>query len=95
MRSYIEAKDPRAVSFAFAAAKELGIELVSELVRGGTDGSRMSEAGLPTPNVFTGGHDFHSRFEWNTAQNLEAALAYVEALVTYWGEHGAEISHSP
>jgi tripeptide aminopeptidase len=90
MRSYIEAKDPRAVSFAFAAAKELGIELVSELVRGGTDGSRMSEAGLPTPNVFTGGHDFHSRFEWNTVQNLEAALAYVEALVTYWGEHGAQ-----
>jgi tripeptide aminopeptidase len=50
----------------------------------------MSEAGLPTPNVFTGGHDFHSRFEWNTVQNLEAALAYVEALVTYWGEHGAQ-----
>jgi len=88
MRSYIEEKDSRAVSFAFAAAEELGIELESELVRGGTDGSRMSEAGLPTPNVFTGGHDFHSRFEWNTVQNLEAALAYVEALVTYWGEHG-------
>lgn len=92
MRSYIEAKDPRAVSFAFAAAEELGIPLESELVRGGTDGSRMSEAGLPTPNVFTGGHDFHSRFEWNTVQNLDAALAYVEALVGYWGEHGADAS---
>lgn len=91
MRSYIEAKDPRAVSFAFAAAEELGIPLEPELVRGGTDGSRMSEAGLPTPNVFTGGHDFHSRFEWNTVQNLEAALAYVEALVGYWGEHGGEL----
>jgi tripeptide aminopeptidase len=90
MRSYIEEKDPRAISFAFAAAEELGIELESELVRGGTDGSRLSEAGLPTPNVFTGGHDFHSRFEWNSVQNLEAALAYVEALVAYWGEHGAE-----
>ena len=77
MREYIERTDPRAISFAFAAAREMGVELEEELVRGGTDGSRLSELGLPTPNVFTGGHDFHSRFEWNTAQNLEAALTYV------------------
>lgn len=88
MREYIEAKDPRAISFAFAAAREMGLELVSERIRGGTDGSRLSEMGLPTPNIFTGGHDYHSRFEWNTVQNLELTLAYVKELTRYWAEHG-------
>ena len=59
-------------------------------MRGGTDGSRLSEMGLPTPNVFNGGHDYHSRFEWNTVENLEHSLAYTKALVRYWGEHGAD-----
>lgn len=90
MKSYIEAADPRVVSFALAAAREMGIELETELVRGGTDGSRLSELGLPTPNVFNGGHDYHSRFEWNTVQNLEASLAYLRRLVRYWAEHGRE-----
>ena len=90
MKSYIEETDPRAISFAFAAAEEMGIELTTELVRGGTDGSRLSEMGLPTPNVFNGGHDYHSRFEWNTVQNLEASLAYLGRLVRYWAEHGRE-----
>ncbi len=67
----------------------MGIELETELVRGGTDGSRLSEMGLPTPNVFDGGYDYHSRFEWNTVQNLEASLAFVKQLVRYWAEHGA------
>ena len=90
MKDYIEAKDPRAVSFAFAAAAEMGVELETQLVRGGTDGSRLSEMGLPTPNVFNGGYDYHSRFEWNTVQNLEASLSYVKHLVRYWAEHGHE-----
>ena len=58
-------------------------------MRGGTDGSRLSELGLPTPNIFTGGHDYHSRFEWNTVQNLETSLAYVKQLVRTWAEQGA------
>jgi len=90
MKDYIEEKDWRAVTFAFAAAEEMGIELETELVRGGTDGSRLSEMGLPTPNVFDGGYDYHSRFEWNTVQNLEASLAYVKHLVRYWAEHGRD-----
>lgn len=89
MRSYIEATDARAASFAFAAAETMGIQLTQELVRGGTDGARLSERGLPTPNIFNGGHDYHSRFEWNTVQNLERSLAYVKALLQHWGEHGA------
>ncbi len=90
MADYIEETDPRAISFAFAAGREAGIKLKAEQVRGGTDGSRLSEMGLPTPNLFTGGHDYHSRFEWNTVQNLEASLAYVKLLVRYWAEHGRD-----
>ena len=89
MADYIEETDPRAISFAFEAGREAGFKLKAENVRGGTDGSRLSEMGLPTPNIFTGGHDYHSRFEWNTVQNLEASLAYVKLLVRYWAEHGA------
>ena len=88
MRDYIEATDRRAIDFAFAAAREMGIELREQQVRGGTDGSRLSEEGLPTPNIFTGGHDYHSRFEWNTVQNLESSVAYVKGLLKYWAEHG-------
>jgi tripeptide aminopeptidase len=90
MKAYIEEKDPRAVSFAFAAAEEMGIPMETHLVRGGTDGSRMSEMGLPTPNVFNGGYDYHSRFEWNTVQNLELSLDYLKRLVRYWAEHGRD-----
>ncbi len=85
MRSYIEATDPRAISFSIDAARALGFEPELEPIRGGTDGARLSEKGLPTPNVFTGGHDFHSRFEWNTVQNLERSLAYTHELVRTWG----------
>lgn len=90
MADYIEESDPRAISFAFEAGREAGFKLKAEQVRGGTDGSRLSELGLPTPNLFTGGHDYHSRFEWNTVQNLEASLAYVKLLVRYWAEHGRD-----
>jgi len=90
MRDYIEETDPRAIGFAVEAAREMGLELRQKSVRGGTDGSRLSEEGLPTPNVFTGGHDYHSRFEWNTVQNLEATVAYVKQLVRYWAEHGRD-----
>ena len=84
MRSYIDAVDPRAVTVALEAARSMGVEMTLEAVRGGTDGARLSERGLPTPNVFTGGHRFHSRGEWNTVQNLERSLAYTHALVRAW-----------
>lgn len=90
MADYIEESDPRAIRFAFEAGREAGFKLTAEHVRGGTDGSRLSEMGLPTPNLFTGGHDYHSRFEWNTVQNLEASLAYAKLLVRYWAEHGRD-----
>lgn len=86
MRAYIEATDPRTITKAYDAAKAMDIDLRSEEIRGGTDGSRLSELGLPTPNVFNGGYDYHSCFEWNTVQNLERSLAYTKALVTAWSQ---------
>ncbi len=88
MRSYIEEIDFRSVTFAQKAAEIMGFTLEEELIRGGTDGARLSERGLPTPNIFNGGYDYHSRFEWNTVENLEHSLAYCKALVQYWGENG-------
>ena len=84
MKEHIDAVDPRAVTVALGAARAMGFEMALEAVRGGTDGARLSERGLPTPNVFTGGHRFHSRGEWNTVQNLERSLAYTHALVHAW-----------
>ena len=88
MLRYIEAKDRRVIDLAVEAARAMGFEPALEPVRGGTDGARLSEMGVPTPNVFTGGHDFHSRFEWNTVQNLERTLEYARVLVRTWGERG-------
>lgn len=90
MRRYIEETDPRVITFAYAAGEALGLPLRETLVRGGTDGSRLSELGLPTPNIFNGGHDYHSKFEWNTTQNLDLSLAYTKSLVRYWAEHGQD-----
>lgn len=88
MRSYIDQSDPRVLTFAHGAAAQMGIVLEERLVRGGTDGARLSQMGIPTPNIFNGGHDFHSRFEWNTAKSIDTSLAYVKTLLKYWGEHG-------
>jgi tripeptide aminopeptidase len=90
MRSYIEESDARTVHFAYEAAERLGLRLLPEAVRGGTDGSRLSEKGLPTPNIFNGGMDYHSCFEWNTVQNLERTLAFVKSLVSTWADKGHE-----
>ena len=87
MRRAIEAANPAAVSVAHDAARAVGIALREHAIRGGTDGARLSALGIPTPNVFTGGHEFHSRREWNTVQNLERCLAYTHALVAAWGRH--------
>ena len=89
MRRAIEATEPRAITVAHQAAEAIGIRLREEPVRGGTDGARLSALGIPTPNVFTGGHAFHSRREWNTVQNLERCLAYTRALVHAWGRQPA------
>jgi len=83
MREYIEAV-PEVTSAAEEAIRAEGIEPVRTPIRGGTDGSRLSEMGLPTPNIFTGGHEYHSVREWASLQEMAAAAATVVHLAEVW-----------
>jgi tripeptide aminopeptidase len=84
MRDAITHLDPRVMEVAQEAAHAMGVRLTSEPVRGGTDGARLSERGIPTPNIFNGGHDYHSVLEWNSVENLEHSLAYLKSLMACW-----------
>ncbi len=72
MREVIE-KDMRSVEIAEKAMKELDIKPILEPIRGGTDGSKISFMGLPTPNLFAGGENFHGRYEFVAVESMEAA----------------------
>ena len=87
MRAYLE-RLPSAVKAADAAIRAEGIEPVRIPIRGGTDGSRLSEMGLPTPNIFTGGHEYHSVREWASLQDMAAAAAVVVRLAEVWSRGG-------
>jgi tripeptide aminopeptidase len=85
MREFLR-DDPRPVEKAEAAIRREGIEPKRTLIRGGTDGSRLTEMGLPTPNLFTGGRDYHSEREWLCVQEMGAACATLVHLVGLWAE---------
>ena len=61
-----------------------GIEPVHEIIRGGTDGARLSEQGTPTPNVFDGGYNYHSRQEWAALPAMVRAAQVVINLAEIW-----------
>jgi len=69
---------------AVAAVRDEGLEPLREPIRGGTDGSRLSAMGLPTPNIFTGGHAYHSAREWASLQDMAAAAAVIVHLAARW-----------
>jgi tripeptide aminopeptidase len=83
MRKYIE-PHPEIVRAAERAIVAEGIEVVRKPIRGGTDGSKLSARGLPTPNIFAGGHEFHSVREWVSVQDLAAAAAVIVRLAGEW-----------
>jgi len=83
MRRHLEAF-PEVVAAAEAALREEGIEPVRVPIRGGTDGSRLSAMGLPTPNLFAGGHLFHSTREWVSVQDMASAAATIVRLAGVW-----------
>ena len=83
MRTFL-AKFPGVVEAAEEAIRGEGIEPLRTPIRGGTDGSRLSEMGLPTPNIFTGGHEYHSVREWASVQEMAAAAATVVRLAEVW-----------
>jgi len=76
---------PDVVGKAREAIRRAGLTPIEKPIRGGTDGSRLSFMGLPTPNLFAGEHNFHSRLEWTSRQDLEAAVAVVVELAQVWG----------
>jgi len=76
MRIQID-KDPRVMEFAAKAVEMAGLEPKINIIRGGTDGARLSFMGLPTPNIFTGGRNFHSIKEWIPIPAMEKAVEVV------------------
>lgn len=80
MREVIE-NDMRAVEIAEKAMKELDIEPIIEPVRGGTDGSKISFMGLPTPNLFAGGENFHGRYEYVAVESMEKATDVIRNII--------------
>jgi tripeptide aminopeptidase len=85
MREVLE-QYPRVVDYARQAIRRAGIEPIERPIRGGTDGSRLSFMGLPTPNLFAGEHNFHSRLEWVSAEDMDAAVEVIVNLCRIWGE---------
>jgi tripeptide aminopeptidase len=77
---------PHAVDLAVEAIRLAGVEPRRSLIRGGTDGSRLSELGLPTPNIFTGGQQYHSQREWVCVADMGAAAETIVRLVQLWAE---------
>jgi tripeptide aminopeptidase len=71
---------------AIEAMQELGITPNTEPVRGGTDGAQFSYRGLPTPNLFTGGHNFHGRFEFIPVESMEKAVAVIVRIIELYSK---------
>jgi tripeptide aminopeptidase len=87
MRTALD-RHPEIVEAAEEAIRRAGVEPVHSIIRGGTDGARLTEKGLPTPNLFTGGQHYHSVREWASVQDMAAAAATCVELVRLWGEPG-------
>ena len=84
MRYWLE-EDMRPVDLARNACRQVGIVPFSVPVRGGTDGSRLTELGVPTPNVFTGMQNIHGPLEWVSVQDMAAATRMCIKLAELWG----------
>ena len=78
-------KEPRALAKALEATRVAGLEPRQTIIRGGTDGSRLTELGLPTPNLSTGEHNPHSPLEWTSVEEMQKAADVLVALAAGWG----------
>ena len=81
---------PEIADNAREAIRRAGLEPHSRPIRGGTDGSRLSFMGLPTPNLFAGEHNFHSRYEWVSVQDMEKAVETIVHLCQVWEERSRD-----
>ena len=82
-------KEPRALSKAEAAVRAAGLTPEHTIIRGGTDGSLLTEKGLPTPNLSTGQHNLHSPLEWASLNEMETAVKVLVNLAVEWGKERA------
>ena len=87
MREVLD-RQPDVIARARVAIRRAGLEPIERPIRGGTDGSRLSFMGLPTPNLFTGEHSFHSRLEWTSRGEMEKAVEVIVGLSGVWAEEG-------
>jgi tripeptide aminopeptidase len=85
MKAVID-RHPEIVDHAVEAIRRAGLKPVRGSIRGGTDGARLSFMGLPCPNIFAGEHAFHSRLEWVSRQDMEAAVRTIVHLAMIWEE---------
>jgi tripeptide aminopeptidase len=83
MRYWLE-HDMRPVELARESCRQLGIDHFSQPIRGGTDGSRLTEMGVPTPNLFTGMQNIHGPHEWVSVQDMAHATAMCLKLAELW-----------
>jgi len=88
-------KDMTPVNLAYDAVRAIGLEPTSPATRGGTDGSRLTEMGLPTPNLFAGYHNPHGPLEWAVVQEMEQSLQMCLALVQLWEQKGVGYKGRP
>ncbi|MBR1583878.1 MAG: peptidase T, partial [Spirochaetales bacterium] len=78
-------KNPKAVDAIFRAGEVLGQPLKEQIIRGGTDGSRIAEmAGIPCPNLYTGGHNYHSLTEWAALDAMNDSTALIVEIIKQW-----------
>ena len=89
MREVLD-QHPLVIEHAREAMRRVGVIPVERAIRGGTDGSRLSFMGLPTPNIFTGEHNFHSRLEWAAVYEMEKAVEVIVELCRVWEESEAQ-----
>ncbi len=78
--------EPRVTEYAVKAVERAGLQPITNVIRGGTDGARLSYMGLLTPNIFTGGHNFHSKLEWVSVEDMLKASEVIVRLVQVWEE---------
>jgi tripeptide aminopeptidase len=83
------AREPRALARALEATRAVGLEPKQTIIRGGTDGSRLTALGLPTPNLSTGEHNPHSPLEWTSLEEMQHAVDVLVALAQGWAHESA------
>lgn len=85
MREDID-KEPRVLSLLEQAISAVGLTPEHTIIRGGTDGARLTAMGIPTPNIFTGGYNYHSRYEWASVDAMADASRVVVELIRLWAQ---------